>query len=654
MVGRMVKTACTRDCPSACALMAEVEGGRIVRLLPEPQHAITGRHLCVKAPHMLEQVYGKDRITSPLYRVGNDWQPLSWDDALNLVAERIRHNVAAFGPLSILHYQGSGSLGAVKMLNRRFFNLLGGVTVAGGTLCGGAGRWAQVEDMGVYSGHDPLDLENSRFIILWGINPSATTPHLRTLIKRARERGVRVVLIDPAHTESVDWCSEHIAPKPGSDRFLALAMAKVMLDRGLRDDGFLKAGTVGLDGFLAVAGRYSLRTLARKCGCPESVITDLATSYATRSPAAIVMGFGVQRYRLGAATVRYVDALGALSGNLGRSGGGVSRGRDELAYFDRTTEGGVGVGYRRAIPKPLLGQELPRLKRPPVNMVFINGANPAAQSPDARAVCQALSDVEFTVVIDRVMTDTARLADVFLPTTTFLEEFDVIASFWHTWLSLVVPVIRPVGNSKPDLEIFQALADRLGLGHGMEGSAQKWISRILEPLSPLGVTEERLAQGPMRRPRAASVPFHGARFATRDGRFHFVDTMPRGSKPDKEFPLRLLSTATREWMHSQVPSAAQDGLREVRVHPSVAKKAGAKEGDEVWLVSRVGRLKVRVVPDSRQRKDVALAHHGGWAAQGACVNVVVEPVMSAEGECAAYYETVVRLEPVLDSDGDEA
>ncbi len=641
---KTVFTTCTRDCPDACGIKAFVTGDRLVGLTGAGEHEITRSFLCRKALNYIQRVYSPDRVLKPKVKIEGNWQEVSWDGVLNLIAEKIHKTIEIYGSTSILHYQGAGSLGALKMLNKRFFNLLGGATEADGSLCGGAGIAGQTLDFGFRTAHDPRDLLNSQLIILWGRNPSDTNMHLIPILKEARANKAKVVLIDPITTDTSRFCDLQIKPNPGMDGYLALAMAKVILDAGKADMGFVENCCENFDAYHNVVDGVNLESLSSMSGVSISDIEMLADLYAGRKPVAIVCGWGLQRYQWGAETFRLIDALAAVTGNIGIPGGGVSHGRDEYYYFDKSVKGREFAKNTRKIPRPLLGRSIKELNDPPIKMAFVNGANPLNQSPDTHSVKEAFEMIDFVVVFEQFMTDTAEAADVVLPVTTFLEETDIVGSYWHNHIGLVNPTIRPLGLAKTDLEIYQGLAELLGIGGGMAGSADYWIKQIIKPLKRMGITLEALMQKPMRVPDAPMVPFADRVFKTPSGKFNFITNFSIPIIDSVDYPLVLLSTHSRRWLHSQVLPVEHDLPPRAKVNPATAVAYGISDGGKANIVSPMGDIAVVIDHDGGVRENVVQIEQGRWGKFGQSINHLMPSTMSHEGKNACYYQTTVRLE----------
>jgi anaerobic selenocysteine-containing dehydrogenase len=645
---KIVYTSCTLDCPDGCGMRAHVRDGRVVKLQGDPTHEFTRGYLCAKTYHYPDRVYSPERQLHPLRRknlaTGAVWERISWDEAIDLVAERIRRYCEDTGPLSIMHYQRTGSWGATKLLSRRFWNLAGGVTVSSGSLCSGAARAGQTLDFGMRLGHDPMDVLNSRLVLLWGRNPLATNLHMVPLLKEVSARGGKVILIDPVRSESAAFSDEHIQPKVASDAELALAMAKVVLEESLDDRDFLERHTHGFDQYRRLLDGWTFEELCRECELPPDRVRALARQYATARPAAILLGWGLNKYQHSAEIFRCVDALGALCGQIGVSGGGVTHGFATQRHFDKSIEAEHLRRLHRTIPEPLLGRGLLDLKDPPVRMMMVNGGNPVNQSPNSRLVAQALARLEFVVVVDTFLTDTADYAHVFLPTTTFLEEEDMLVSWGHNILGGVNQAIEPLGEARSDLWIYQRLAERLGFGEGMAGTPHEWLKRIFAPLEAKGVTVESVLSGPVRCPTAPMVPFADRVFPTRSGKFEFISDMRNPQRTVAGFPLTLVTNFSKKWLLSQMLEKDHPTTPFIRIGTETAGTFGIANGERVVIRSSVGQLTVEAIVDARVGRGMVIMPVGTWMKRGGGANVLTEDIISNFGEMAAYGETRVTLE----------
>jgi anaerobic selenocysteine-containing dehydrogenase len=635
-----IRTACTRDCPDACQVLATVEDGRVTRLRGDPAHPVTRGFLCYRTDHYLDRQYSPERLTAPLIREDGELRPASWDEALDLVAAKITEARDRHGFASILRVGGGGSLGLLKLVNRHFWELFGPVTHTHGDICSGAGEAAQLADMGVSDAHDLEDLDHSGAIVLWGKNAAETGVHLIPFLRRARARGARVIQIDPAHNaQTLKHCDRYLQPRPGGDGFLVLGVVRALLDEGLLDP---EAGSYcdGFDAFTALARRHDVAGWAARADVREDDVRELAAVYGRVKPVATFVGWGMARRLHGSATVRLVDALAAVTGNLGVPGGGASYYFQRRKGFDTSWVKRPENAGARTLSEPLLGPAL-LAADPKIRVCVVDNANPASQIPESGTVAKALSGVDFLVVLDAFLTDTAELASVVLPTTTMLEEHDVVGAYGHHHVQLSQPAATPPSGVRSDLEIYQALASRLGFGEAMRGEATAWIDRLLAPMAGDGVTRDALVKRARRKPDAPRVLFADRRFPTPTGRFQligdFVDAAP---EPEQGFPLTLLSNASYRSQASQMSRAEQQEPAFITVHPDAAP--GLAEGELAVLSSPIAEVTVRVRLDAKQRRDVVLYAKGRWGKFGG-PNALVRARETDAGGGAAYYDQGVRL-----------
>lgn len=633
------RTTCNRDCPDACGILATVVDGRVTKLQGDPDHPVTQGFLCYRTSRFLERQYDPQRITTPLVRRGEGFEPLAWEAAFDLIAATLQRVRAESGPAAILNYRSGGSLGLLKLLTDYFFERFGPVTLKSGDICSGAGEAAQELDFGECDSHDLFDLRQSRSVVLWGKNPFVSNVHLLPLLREARGRGARVIQIDPVRHRGADLADLYLQPRPGGDIALAYGVARRLFD----DGGVDAQATEYCDHLDALRERCGMRSVADWAALADvSVdgIDSVAAALADR-PAAILVGWGMQRRTHGSAAVRMLDALGAISGNLGIPGGGVSFYFKRRGAFDTSFIRGLAAAPR-AIPDPLLGPGILAARDPQIRFVWISNANPVAMLPESDTVARALASREMTVVVDSFMTDSARAAHLVLPTTTMLEDDDVVGAFGHHWLGGVRPVVPPPPGVRSDLEIIQALAARVGLGDELAGSAREWQRRLLRRVEPQGVDVERLDREAARNPEAPPVLFAERRFATSSGRVNLVhDAEPEPPRPTAERPLLLMALSTERAQGSQWRAERQEGAAQATLHPAAA--SGFAEGETVRLESELGWIPVVLRFDARQRRDVVLMDKGGWHARRRAANALVPARATDAGGGAVYHDTAVRL-----------
>ena len=640
-----LRTICNRDCPDACGLIATVEDGKLVALGGDPSHPVTKGFLCYRTSRFPEMQNGPLRLRAPLLRRNGVLEPVSWEEALGFVADRLLAIRRESGPAAILHYRSGGSLGLLKTVADSFFELLGPVTVKRGDICSGAGDAAQETDFGDEESHDLFDLLNSRNVILWGKNTAVSNVHLQPVLHDARKKGTRVLLVDPVRHRTERFANLTILPRPGADFDLAMGVAARLFETG-RTDPEAPSYCDHFDAFRALATSRPAGAWARAADVTPSELEALASAVADR-PCSIQVGWGMGRRMNGSAIVRALDALGAVSGNLGIPGGGVSFYYKRRGAFDTSF---LRHAPPRTIPEPLLGEGILAAKDPPVRAVWITAGNPVSMLPDSATVARALETRELVVVVDPFLTDTARRATVVFPTTTLVEDDDVLGAYGHHWLGVSTPAVAPPSGVKTDLEIIQALAREIDARTGKEeketisekvrGTAREWKKRLLSRVEAAGVSLDSLERAPARSPFAERVLFADRKFKTASGKVNLVHAPPPSPPEEPGFPLWLFSNSTEQSQSSQWAIPEPEFLPAV-CHPAAAP--GFADGEVVRLESAIGSMRACLRFDASQRRDVVIVPKGGNYDRGNCANALIRARLTDAGEGAAYQDCRVRL-----------
>jgi anaerobic selenocysteine-containing dehydrogenase len=646
IMNETIVTTCTRDCPNTCGLLAKIRDGRLVALKGDPGHSITRGLTCVKAARYIKRIYSPERITHPLIRDQRSlpWRKATWDEVLDTVAGRLKSIAAESGPEAILYYQGYGERTALKLLNRYFFNLLGGVTTPVGSLCGGTGQSAQDLDFGRRVSHDPLDHANSRSMILWGRNPVSTNIGLVPAIREIRRRGGRVVLIDPVSSRSAALADRHIAPKPGCDAFLAMAVAKLILARGGEDRDFMENHALGANDYLCILARRSVEELCARCDTAVEDAAFLAEAFMLQKPTATLLGWGMHRHREAHLSIRAIDALAAISGNIGVSGGGVSQGFEEYGPYDQKFWGDGLNPPRRTLLLPRIGEEIISARDPEIRMIYVTAANPVCMAPNTSKMIAAFRKAEFVVYSGHFLDDTADQAHVFLPATTFLEEEDVMASYGHNHVGPVNPAIAPVGQCRSEFQMFHDLAGRFDFADRFQRGLKDWLHDLCAPIREQGCSMADLRKKAFRLD-APMVPYADKNFPTPSGKFQFMTEFDPADlgRTDPEYPYRLLSIAPHGFICSERTMADHSPLPVVILAEAQAHRGGLKDGDEIVVESRTGSVRARLKVRAGQRRDILVAERGGWLKAGHGLNRLTLDISSTVGCGTPYYETSVRV-----------
>lgn len=532
--------ACGHDCPDTCSWFVDVEGGQATRLYGNSAHPFTQGVLCAKVNHYLERVYDPQRMLTPLRRIGpkgaGQFARISWDEALREIAERWQAIIRESGAEAILPFSFAGNQGLIQMgsLDRRLFGVLGASRLDR-DLCGSTAAAGMAATQGTAFGMDPEDLVHSRYIILWGTNTLVTNQHLWPVIRDARARGARIVVIDPIRTRTAAQADWHLAPKPATDAALALGMMRVIVDAGLVDRDYLDRYAEGYDELLQRLKDYPLDRVASLTGLPATDIERLAREYATTSPAAIRTLIGMEHHRNGAMIFRTLACLPILIGAWRQRGGGFCRSTGALQYSTMNIDGLVMPQLEQPLTRTLNMRDLGHLLAarysasgpalaPPIRSLCIYNSNPAVTNPNQKLVRAGLArDDLFTVVHDLVLTDTAKYADIVLPATSQIEALDLMPAWGHLYLSLNRPAIAPCGEAVSNTELFRRLARALGRTESfLYDSDEQLIRTALNSAHPWlqGITFEHLWEvGSIRlNANQAWLPFAEGNFPTPTGK----------------------------------------------------------------------------------------------------------------------------------------
>ncbi|MCA9781850.1 MAG: molybdopterin-dependent oxidoreductase, partial [Candidatus Eremiobacteraeota bacterium] len=442
-----------------------------------------------------------------------------------------------YGAESILHYHSGGSLGYLKNLIPVFFQEFGPVTVKRGDICSGAGEWAQETDFGLCDSSDPSDLLKSRLIVVWGKNVHTSSVHLVPTLMEARRAGAIIVGIDPVPTRATRLSDVFLCPRPGTDAQLALAVVSHLVERdAVAPDA--SAYCDNLEEFLSMACSVSFEERMARCGLDPEEGRKFAELYRHNSPSSILVGWGAPRRPNGADTVRAMDGLAAVSGNIGTTGACVSFYYQRRRNFSRRYLPEV-VEPPRTFSETRLGREM-READPPVRLAWVTAGNPAAMLPDSQTVAEELRKTNFTVVVDTHHTDTTACADLVLPTLTLVEDDDLMGAYGNHFLRVSRPVIEPEGEARHELWIFQELSRRVGLEGLLDGTPTEWKDRLLSE----EVDRSILEGGSTRQPGAPMVLFEGRRFLTPTGRVNLMtNEPPLPEEAEREYPYRLMAVS---------------------------------------------------------------------------------------------------------------
>jgi anaerobic selenocysteine-containing dehydrogenase len=706
MAKQLVHAACPHDCPDACGVLITVEDGLATKIQGDPNHPVTRGFLCAKVAKYLDRVYSPDRVLYPMRRIAakgaastkrNEvWQRITWDEALDKIAERFHSIIAEFGSEAILPYSYGGTLGALNggSMDRRFFTRLGASELER-TICSSAGEAGLESVMGVKLGTEPDQFVHSRYVIAWASNIHGNNVHLWPFIVEARRKGAKLVVIDPYRTRTAACADWYLPINPGTDGALALAMMHVIIGEGLHDADYVAEYTLGFEQLREKVKAYPPERAAQWTGISADDIRKLGREYATTRPAVIRVNYGVQRSENGGMATRAIAMLPCITGSLREVGGGIHL--STSGAFDLNK-----VALRRPDLKPRdgktprvvnmveLGKALNTLSGPPLKALLVYGSNPAAVCPNHNGVVRGLKRPDlFTVVHEQFFTDTTDYADIVLPATTFFEHKDLQAAYGHYYLQMSDQAIAPLGECRSNVDLFRALAARMGFTEEcFSESTDEMIDGALSSSNPWlqGITRERLqreghirlnfaatresAPNPSQANGASSpfLPFAQGNFRTPSGKAELyseamkalgldpvADFIPpaesRNGTDTAKYPLELLARKADNFLNSTFsnqPSVRQmEDTDLLEINSADARARGIVDGSTVKVYNHRGEIFLKARVDGAVQPGVVSARLN-WAKLSPGfrnINVLTSEKLSDLGNSATFYSVLVEVEP---------
>ena len=663
-----VESACPLDCPDACSLDVTVDDGRVVAIGGSEKNPVTRGYICAKVRRYPEHLYGQARIPHPGIRSGRKgegkFRRASWDEALGLVAARMKAVRDGRGGDGILPFSYGGSNGYLSQdtTDARLFYRLGASRLLR-TVCAAPSGRAASGLYGKMPGIAYQDYAHANLIAVWGMNPSVSGIHLVPYIQQAQKRGARLVVVDPRRTRLAEHADLHLALHPGTDLPLALAVIRWLFAQGRADRAFLAQHSHGAEELARRAEPWTLERAARETRVPAADIEAFAKLYADLSPAALRCGWGPERNRNGGSAIAAILALPAVAGKFGVRGGGYTL-SNSAAWkdIDGMAAAKAQEPATREINMNRLGTALASKGEGSVDLLFVYNANPLMTIPDQERVRAGLEREDlFTVVFDPVMTDTARYADVVLPATTFLERTEISRGYGAFVLQQAEAVIPPVGEARPNHEVFADLCHRLDLARpGDPETASEIAGAVL-------ASSRRSAH--LRR----SLDEDGIAFLEEGvAPVQFVDTFPRtadrkidlvpepldreaplglyGYQPEPEpgrYPLALISPATDRTISSTLGELHRAPVP-VAMHPDDAEPRGIRDGDRVRIFNALGSVRCRAQVDASVRAGVVFLPKGIWShntESGTTANALSPDTLTDLGGGACFNDARVEVEP---------
>ncbi|MDY0329411.1 MAG: molybdopterin oxidoreductase family protein [Thiomonas sp.] len=679
----VVRAACPHDCPDTCALLVNVRDGVAVSVRGDPDHPPTHGALCAKVSRYTERTYHPNRLLQPMKRVGpkgsGQFAPVSWDEALDDIAARLK-DIAARDPQAILPYSYGGTLGLVQSesMAARFFHRLG-ASLLDRTICSTAGEAGLKAVIGGKLGLDVEQFEHSRLILIWGSNSITSNLHFWTYAQRAKRNGARLVCIDPWRNDTAEKCHDHVQLRPGTDAALAYALMHELIVNDWLDHDYIAQYTVGFAALRERALQWPPERAAEICGVPAEQIRQLACDYGTLAPAAIRLNYGLQRVRGGANAVRAIACLPALVGAWRHEAGGLllSSSNHFSANSAALKRPDLLAGRNpRTLNMVSLGDDLLRPSSsefgPKVEAVIVYNSNPLAVAPEADKVRAGFArDDLFTVVLEHFQTDTADYADYLLPATTQLEHLDVHKSYGHRYWMANNPAIAPLGQTKPNTEIFRLLASRMGFSDPCFAESDEQIAAqsIADDPRNGNITWEQLQASGWAKLPGAAAPFAHGGFPTPSGKCELWsqreadagrDPLPEVLLPYEcletapelaaRYPLAMISPPARNFLNSSFVNV--DSLRKLEgepallIHPEDAAARDIVEGQSVRAFNDRGSYLCRAQVSTRTRPGQIVGLGLWWrklTADGNNVNALTHQRLTDLGKGPCFYDCLVEV-----------
>ena len=677
----VVRAACPHDCPDTCAMRVTVQGGRVLRVQGDAEHPTTHGALCTKVSRYAERSYHPERVLQPLKRIGPKgsgcFEPVGWDEALDDIAAKLKA-IAARGPDSaqaVLPYSYAGTMGLLQgeSMAARFFHKLGASRLDR-TICSSAGGEALAATYGGKIGMHVEHYAESKLILIWGSNSIASNLHFWTFAQQAKRDGAKLVCIDPRRTETADKCHEHLALLPGTDGALALGMMHELIRNDWLDHAYLERHVQGWPALRERALQWPAERAAAVCGLSTEQVQTLARDYGSTQPAAIRLNYGMQRARGGGNAVRLIALLPCLVGAWRHRAGGLllsSSGWFAPVRNDFALQRPDLLGARRPriVNMSTIGDDLLREASPAfgpkIEAVVVYNSNPVAVAPQSRKVVEGFAREDlFTVVLEHFMTDTADMADYVLPATTQLEHLDVHTAYGHTYALINEPAIAPLGQAKPNTQIFRELAQHMGFDEPCFADSDETLARAA--LKPEWVDFDQLRAKGWVKLVLPDAPFAHGGFLTPSGKaladapgLGVPDYVPNyesaASAPvlAARYPLAMISPPARNFLNSTFVNV--QSLRDIEGEPLLEMHA-----DDAAARSIVDRATVRVFNDrgsyrctcrvSERARPGVVNGLGIWwrklGLDGHNVNELTHQQLTDIGRAPSFYDCLVEVEAV--------
>lgn len=657
---------CTLDCADCCKFNVYLEENKVIKIEGDKEHPYTKGFICKKGLSHLNRLNHSKRIYNPLLKVNGEWKEISFKESIEILANKLKLYKQEFGTKSILYYEQYGNGSLLKSIGEIFMNFYGGVSLPKGGPCWSAGIAAQKLDFGDSKSHSLEDMMNSKNIFVWGKNPANTTIHTMQVIRKAKANGSKVIVIDPIKTNTAVLADKYIRIKPNGDLALALAMGKIIVEEKLYDKDYINSYVDGFEEYKNYVLSLNLDKLSISAGISIDEIKELTKLY-TDKYSTILLGFGMQKYKNGGNTIRAIDALGAITGQIGFSGGGVNYANkvypkvlntdpynsekfannryfyvSDISNFIDSCNNGTTY-YKENVFINEINEEIKNKSDIPVKMVVITKSNLLNQLPNLNKLKKSLSEVDFKVCFDMFMTDTAKECDLFIPTTSTLESEDLLfSSMMNPYIVYNEKIVEPNNILMDEYFYYMELAKVLKLKSYPYVSKKEYLEKVIEPLNKINsnINLDFIKNNYFT--IHEKVAWEDKKFSTKSGKFEILNCYELENNEDNICnSFRLLTNHGRDSLSSQ-HFMDELGVSKAYINEKSAKNLELQNNDTVYLKSNNGQIKVKIIIDNSISDNVVMMYVGWWKKHGN-PNYITSSDISDIGGQITYNETFVEI-----------
>lgn len=644
----MIKShGCTLDCFGCCKFNVHIKDDDILKIEGDKNHPYTKGIICEKGRNHLKRLRDSDRLYTPMLKEKDKWIEITFEKAIEIISDKLNYYKDNYSSNAVMHYSESGSGSVLKGIEDIFFNFYGGITKTDGGTCWSAGTQAQKYDFGYNKSHFIDDTLNSKNIILWSKNPANSHIHLFNIIKQAQKKGAKVIVIDPIYTDTAKIADIHIMPKPATDGALAMAMAKIIIDEKLYDIEFINNNVVGFNEYKEYLNTLNIDYLSSECGVDVEVIKHITYLYAKEKYSSIYIGYGVQRYKNGGTAIRAIDALAAITGSIGKVGGGVNYSNKvypKVLSLDPYNSAEKAVNERNFDLN-----DFPRVTKENLKAIFVSKANPLNQWPNLNEFIKAFKEIEFKVCIDMFMTDTAKHCDLVIPCTNTLESEDLLySSMSNPYIIYNEKCVEPKNELMDEYYFFRALAKKMNVKDYPFVSKAQYLSEVIKPLESRGINLQTIKNEYVTI-EEDFIAWRDLVFDTPSKKIEIYSAVAKqnGLSPipvyinEKNDKLRLLTTHPKKSLLSQSFKDVNE-IAKANISKHTSEIYNIKDGEKVILKSSKGEIEVEI-----NIKDKALDNvihmDVGWWEKSSNPNFLTEDSFSDMGKQIAYNDTFVEI-----------